>query len=385
MRGIRACRPILCACVGQASACAGLQSRCRPKRAEARCKLKLGPALNVVLRHALSLIFAAALLAQDSVESGVAAFHLGKYAEAERILAAAPAGPHQRVFLALSRAALGGCEAAAPVLSAAFGDEKDKDLHRLAGLGVVQCLAALNKNDDALAAANRLKAAYPGDADVLYQAARLHMRLWNDVMFQMFEKAPASYRVNQISAEVLETQGQFSEAVAEYRKAIEKNPVAINLHYRLGRALLMQAHAPENLELARKEFEGELALNPNDAVAEYQIAQILQTQGKGDAAAAKFERAIALRPGDFPEAMIAVAKIRAARKQFAEAIALLEKAVTLQPANESAHYALMLAYRNAGRAGDASREAGTLEKLRRPPEGEFTNFLKRLGEKAPKQ
>ena len=329
------------------------------------------------------LWMASFLLAQNAVETGAAKFHEGRYTEAEKILAVAPAGPHQRVFLALSRAAIGGCVAATPILTAAMKDEPDKELQRLSGIGLVQCLASLNKNEEALATAYRLKTAFPTDADVLYQAARLHMRLWNDVMFQMFEKTPASFRVNQISAEVLETQGQFAEAAAEYRKAIEKNPAALNLNYRLGRALLLQSHAAENLELARKEFEAELAMNPNDSVAEYQIAQILQTQGHADAAALKFERAITLRPDDFPEAMIAVAKIRAARKQFPAAIALLERAVKLQPANEGAHYALMLAYRNSGRSEDAVRTAAILEKLRKPPEGEFTNFLKKLGEKAP--
>lgn len=326
----------------------------------------------------ISALFFVSTLAAQSVEDGVAAFHKGRYAEAEKILAAAPAGPHQSVFLALARAATGGCAGALPALAAARR-EQDKELRRLAGLGQVQCLAGLNKNEEALAAASELKATFPDDADVLYQSARLHMRLWNDVMFQLFQKAPASYRVNQISAEVLETQGQYAEAVAEYRKAIEKNPAAVNLHYRLGRALLLQSHEPANLEAARKQFEAELALNPNDAVAEYQIAQILQTQGKAAAAAERFERAVSLRPDDFPEALIAVAKLR----QPKDAISLLEKAVKLQPANEGAHYALMMAYRNAGRADDAAREAAVLEKLRKPPEGEFTNFLKKLGEKAP--
>jgi hypothetical protein len=45
----------------------------------------------------------------------------------------------------------------------------------------------------------------------------------------------------------------------------------------------------------------------------------------------------------------------------------------------------MLAYRNAGRVDDAQRERAILDKIKRPPEGEFTDFLKRLGEKAPKQ
>ena len=64
---------------------------------------------------------------------------------------------------------------------------------------------------------------------------------------------------------------------------------------------------------------------------------------------------------------------------------LFERAVKLQPHSEAAHYNLMMAYRNAGRAADAAREKVELEKLQRPPEGEFTDFLKRLGEKAPQK
>jgi hypothetical protein len=45
----------------------------------------------------------------------------------------------------------------------------------------------------------------------------------------------------------------------------------------------------------------------------------------------------------------------------------------------------MLAYRNAGRAADAQREKAEIDKLQRPPSGEFTEFLKKLGEKAPNQ
>ncbi len=115
---------------------------------------------------------------------------------------------------------------------------------------------------------------------MLYVSADYHMKAWNDAIYRMYQKAPSSYRVDQLSAEVFETQGKYTEAVAEYRKAIEKNPKAINLHYRLGRALLQQSHDPAVLDQARKEFEAELALNPSDAVAEYQVAQILAAEQK---------------------------------------------------------------------------------------------------------
>jgi tetratricopeptide (TPR) repeat protein len=210
------------------------------------------------------------------------------------------------------------------------------------------------------------------------------MKAWNDTLYEMFRRAPNSYRANQISAEIFEIQSRYPEAIAEYRKAIEKNPAAVNLHFRLGRALLLESHSPDNLALARREFEAELALNATDAVAEYEIGQIFLVGQQPAEAAQRFERAVAISP-NFSEALQALAKARLDAKLYPEAIVLLEKVVRLQPANESAHYSLMLAYRNAGRAADAERQQAELDKLRQSPQGEFTDFLKRLGEKAPKQ
>lgn len=320
----------------------------------------------------------------DPVAQGIAAFHQGRYTEARALLEKAPATEHARVFLALSRAALGDCAAVAGDLAKQFDQTTDPDLRRLAGLAAVQCYMAQNRCVDAFPIASRLQALYPKDADVLYESARLYMRAWNDTIYQMFRNTPASFRVNQISAEIFETQSRYGEAAGEYRKAIEKNPSALDLHFRLGRALLMQSHAPESLDAAQKQFEAELALNPADAVAEQQIGLILLAKQKPEEAASRFERALALNP-DFPEALQALAKSRMDAKQYDAAIALLEHLIRLQPDNEGAHYSLMMAYRDTGKPEAALREKAALEKLRKPPEGEFTEFLKKLGEKAPDQ
>jgi tetratricopeptide (TPR) repeat protein len=334
------------------------------------------------------LIFGGALRAQDPVAQGIEQFHQGNYEAAKTTLAQAlkrkPSDEHARTFLALARAATGGCNAAANDLYDAFTNSKDADLRRLAGLALVQCHLARNRFDAATPVVLELERQFPADADVLYESARLHMKAWNDVVLRMFQKTPASYRVNQVSAEIFEVQGRYADAVAEYRKAIEKNPEALNLHFRLGRALLMQSHSAEALTRARREFEAELKLNPTDAVAEYEIGRILLVEIKPREAAPRFEHALTLAP-DFTEALLAVAKLRAGAKRYDEAIPLLERAVRLEPANESAHYNLMLAYRNAGRAADAQREKAEIDKLQRPPSGEFTEFLKKLGEKAPNQ
>ena len=79
--------------------------------------------------------------------------------------------------------------------------------------------------------------------------------------------------------------------------------------------------------------------------------------------------------------MIALGKMEPPDK----AIPLLTKAVELQPANETAHYALLTAYRNAGQLDKAKAEKAILDKLQKPPDGEFSDFLKKLGEKPPAQ
>ena len=278
----------------------------------------------------------------------------------------------------LTRAAAGDCSGVSPQLARMWATPGDSQSRRLAGLALAQCRIAAKQFPEAGSVVGELERDFPADADVLYVSAAYHLKAWNDAVYRMYKNAPASYRVDQLSAEVFETQGKYTEAIAEYRKAIAKNSKGIDLHYRLARALLAQSHDASALEQARQEFAAELRLNPADAVAEYQVGQILTTQLKPAEAAAHFERAVQLRP-DFAEALIAVAKIRSGAKRYPEAVVLLERAVKAQPNAEAAHYNLMVAYRNVGRAEDAQREKAEIDRIQKPPEGEFTNFLKRLG------
>jgi tetratricopeptide (TPR) repeat protein len=313
---------------------------------------------------------------------GILQFHRGEYSSAEESLVQAlqkDDNSSGRTFLALTRAAIGGCDIARAELEQTFRRAGVSELHRLTGLALSQCHLTASRFSEAFAVLANLHSLFPDDADVLYQSARLHMKAWNDTVFQMFEKTPASFRVNQLSAEIFEIQGKYGEAIAEFRKAIEKNPAALNLHFRLGRALLMESHSADSLEAAQLEFETELKLNPSDAAAEFQIGQILLAQQKAGEAGKHYERALALNP-KFAEALLALGKLRLDEKRFTESLDLLQKAVTLLPKSEAAHYALMIAYRNSGKTEEALRVKETLEKIQRPPEGDFTDFLKRLGE-----
>jgi cytochrome c-type biogenesis protein CcmH/NrfG len=322
----------------------------------------------------ISLVFllVAALHATDA---GVAAFNAGRYSEAAAKLKNAT-DPTGRAFFALSQAALGDCKSALPGLTAVYADPT---LARLTGLAAVKCDPA-----SAFTRIAHLEQQFPDDPDVLYTAAKLHMKAFNDATFAMFQRAPASYRVHELSAEIFEVQNRYADAVAEYKRAIEMNPNAPDLHFRLGRALLLESHDPAVLEQAANEFRSELKLSPEDGACEFQLGQIAQVEGKTAEAKSHFERALALSP-NFVQALIALGKLSSQQKDYPLAISLLARAIALQPSNETAHYALLTAYRDSGDIERAKAEKTTLDKLQKPPEGEFFEFLKKLGEKQPEQ
>ena len=138
---------------------------------------------------------------------GILQFHRGDYASAEKSLVQALEkndDSRGRAFLALTRAATGGCESARAGLEEAFSPASAPELRRLSGLALSQCHLGSSRFSEAFAVLTGLTALSPDDADVLYQSARLHLKAWNDAVYRMFEKTPASFRVNQLSAEIFE-------------------------------------------------------------------------------------------------------------------------------------------------------------------------------------
>ncbi|MDQ2776340.1 MAG: tetratricopeptide repeat protein [Acidobacteriota bacterium] len=331
----------------------------------------------------VAVLLASALYAtgQSAREKGIAAFNEGRYSVALPALQEAAADHTDKLaaaFLALTQAATGDCQTALPGLMA------DTKIERLTGVAAVSCYSAAGDKMHAFTLLDELEKKFPSNPDVLYLSSKLHMKAFNDATFEMFQRVPASYRVHELSAEIFEVQNRFSDAVSEYRKSIELNPNAADLHYRLGRAILLQSHAPEVLEQAKKEFQAELKVSPEDSACEYQLGEIAQTQGDTAQAKSDFERALALSP-NFAQAMIAVGKLYAREKQYDKAISELTRATALQSGNEAAHYALLTTYRNAGQMDKAKEEKAILDRLQNPPEGEFSDFLKKLGEKQPQQ
>ncbi|MGH8099808.1 MAG: tetratricopeptide repeat protein, partial [Chthoniobacterales bacterium] len=184
--------------------------------------------------------------------------------------------------------------------------------------------------------------------------------------------APFSYQVHELNAEALETQGRWQEAAAEYQKIIDINPMLPGIHGRMGRALLSAPQpSPEIVAKAKKAFEDELEIDPDNATAEYVLGDLANRDGDVSSAIAHFKRAARIDT-NFSEAYLGLGTALLARKQYADAIPPLEAYERLAPDSPTGHYQLALAYNGVGRKEDANREAAlqrdtakTLEQLKR--------------------
>ena len=79
---------------------------------------------------------------------------------------------------------------------------------------------------------------------------------------ELVKTAPDSARLRQVTAELLEVEGDFAGAVAQYRKALEIEPKLPGARRALGVALMNSANDQANRLEAERQFEQELAANP---------------------------------------------------------------------------------------------------------------------------
>ena len=106
---------------------------------------------------------------------------------------------------------------------------------------------------------------------------------------------------------------------------------------------------------AKKELQQELEIDPSNAGAEYVLGELARQAQDLPEAVKHFSKATQLE-NNFADAYLGLGMSLLAQKNYAEAVAPLEKAVKLQPGNPAGHYSLATAYARTGRKEDAERE-----------------------------
>jgi tetratricopeptide (TPR) repeat protein len=153
--------------------------------------------------------------------------------------------------------------------------------------------------------------------------------------------------------DVLQRAGRLDEAVAAFESALELDPDSALAYYDLGVTYGNQGRHGE----AVAAYEKALALEPHGLTAAKTLNNLgAMAQEEGDLATAGtfFEQAVAAAPGHL-ESRYNLAVIRLGAGRVEEAVALLEEAAELAPNHELVTLRLAQAYLAANRGEDAYR------------------------------
>ena len=257
---------------------------------------------------------------------------------------------------AANLAEAGRCGEALPLLNRVVAHITDKELQKRVGLDGVRCATALQQQEPLQEFLRVLSRQFPRDPEVLYVLTHAYSDLSSRAAQELAQTAPTSIPAMEMDADANEQQGKWDEAEKDYRKILEQNPRYPSIHFRLARLLLSKPNpAPDFAEQAKKELQAELAIDPANAGAEYVLGELARQAQDLAAAEQHFVKATELDP-NFADAYLGLGMSLLAEKKYPQAVAPLEKAVKMQPANPAGHYSLATAYARTGRKEEAEKE-----------------------------
>lgn len=149
----------------------------------------------------------------------------------------------------------------------------------------------------------------------------------------------------------------YAGALGEFKKALEINPRLPSLNGYYGTALADTGDIPGAEAALRKE----LALDPNDYAANFQLGRLLQDENRAESRQC-FERALAQRPND-PASRYRLALLDLEDGQVDRARATLETLIHENPRDVDAHIALATAYYRLKRKEEGNKQRALVLQL----------------------
>ena len=276
-----------------------------------------------------------------------------------------PGLPRLDSLLALSLAETGKYEQALPGLEKGFKQTADPEVRRMCGLHLLRAYTALARDSDAVETALELNRLYPDDPEILYHTGRVFGNFAYIVMERLHDKAPNSIWMLQAQGEANESEKNYDAAIAAFNHVLELDPSRPGIHYRLGRVYLSRFHEtqkPDDVDAAMREFTAELAVDPGNGNAGYELANIESDRGDIDAARKQYRQVLEHFP-DFEEALVGLAGLELQNQTPQQAIPLLEHATRLRPGDEVAWYRLARADRVSGDSAGAAKALAAFRKI----------------------
>jgi tetratricopeptide (TPR) repeat protein len=286
--------------------------------------------------------------------------------ELKRALQLKPGLTRASTLLAMSLSETGQYEEALPGLEKGFRDASDTATKRLCGLQLMRSYSGLQRDSEAVKVALELSRLFPDDPEILYHTGRVYGNFAFLTLHKLEVVAPTSVWRHQAAAEAFESEGSTNASVGEYREVLKLDPHRPNIHYRIGRTLLARwqlTHVPEDRAGAAHEFAEELQLDPTNANATYELAEIHRQLNELDQARQLFETALKDHQ-DFQEAHVGLAATLMAEQKPALALPHLQQAVALNPDDEVAWYRLSQVDRALGNAEEQKKALAQFQRLR---------------------
>jgi tetratricopeptide (TPR) repeat protein len=310
-------------------------------------------------------------LAEVHAKLGLIFFQQKKFLQAvpelRQALKLKPTLPNTDTLLAMSLSELGRYSEALPGLEKGFRRSTDPALKRMAGLQLERAYTGLQRDSKAVEVALELNRLYPEDPEILYHTGQLFGNFAYLTMRKLSQVSPSSVWKHQAMGEAYESQGNHDLAIGEYRKVLALEPGRAGIHFRLGRTLLARLQQtnsrPEDSAEALREFERELQLDPSNANAAYEIAEIHRRSGQFDNAKELFEIALKHYP-DFEEAQVGLGRVLIALGKPDGALPHLRKAITLNPEDEVPYYHLAQVHKALGNPTEQQKALTEFRRIR---------------------
>jgi tetratricopeptide (TPR) repeat protein len=294
---------------------------------------------------------------------GMAELREGKTEDAEHALSKAvelnPAAPGAHMFLGIAQYQMNKLDAATVSLKQELVQQPD-NVEVLTWLGIAELGAG--HADEAVGPLDRAAQLSPKDPNVLDYRGRAHSLVAQESYRALTALDPDSWRVHRALGEIYSESKDWTNAAAEYQKAVDKQPNNSDLYEALGDVDQRLRHFEE----ATHAYETELKLSPHNPIALFNLGKMQVERGDPQRGVALLRQAAEVSA---PSAQISVYLGRglADTGHAEEAATWLEKSLAEAPSQfmkESAYFQLARVYKMLNRNEDAQRAAGELKKLK---------------------
>ncbi len=235
-----------------------------------------------------------------------------------------------------------------------------KDPKALMWLGVVDLADGLA--DEAADVLDRAAILSPDDVDILYHRGRAHLLVSNESYERMYQADPQSWRVHEVLAEAYAEADRHSDAETEYLLAIKASPTSSGLHYELG----IEYEATTQLDKAMDSFREEMKIDPENALAVYQLGRLFIDQQNAAQGMELLHKALAMSP-NLPGCQYYLGVGDAQQKRFEAAISDFKKEIETGKDEElkiQSYYQLARAYHEMKQPDQAQEALAKFQELK---------------------